>query len=263
MALRRCLTAVLVTLVAVATFGGTSAHAFTSEPIHVYCGTGNCWAFHEWAESSCSACTTIGTGWTSTVPEWKVPEDGYDQDVMDEGVWLINTTHANEATETGYVSGWWPYSTPRRWLPGLIPYGTKDGGGSVTDGQKGADSLVFGKSVAAWSYGTGDTSQVDENGALFWHYTQFPVIPLYRFNFAQGEVHATDCNSSGYNCSPWPWLNNCSPGTEFTLEYQTTGGTWMGWGTITVDYDTSGPYWANEVDADHYTNGGGSGFGCP
>ena len=70
--------------------------------------------FPAWAESTCAACTTTGPAWTSTTPlHWAVPKDAFDQDVMDEGVWLIDTTNGGEATEAGYVSGWWPYSKPR------------------------------------------------------------------------------------------------------------------------------------------------------
>lgn len=241
------------------TLGVTTALALPSEPVHQPCGSGGCWAFHAWAESTCGACTTTGTGWTSTTPlHWAVPKDAFDQDVMDEGVWLINTTNGGEATEAGYVSGWWPYSKPRTWLSGLRAYGTEENG---ANGVMSPNWMVANTSTNAWSYGSGTTSQIDQNGSLFWYYTLWPSIPLGRFNFAQGEVHATNCDAQGNNCSPYPWLNNCSPGEEFTVEYQAANGSWQGWSSLTTN--TFYPYWSNYVSADQYKNGGGLGYGCP
>jgi hypothetical protein len=261
---RRFAAGFVVALLCFAAFETSSSLAFTGETTHAYCGTGNCWAFHAWAESSCGACTTIGTGWTSTLPtSVLVQKDAYDQDVMDEGVWLISGSHpTTEATEAGYVAGFWPYASPPTWLgDNLYPYGTKNNGGSITDGQRGAVSMAKGAAVEAWAYGSGTTAQVDQNGTAFWSYTGFPSFTTPRFNFAQGEVHATDCDSSGNNCDPWPWLNNCSPGEEFTLEYETSAGTWEGWSSISVD--AYSPYWVTDIDADHFSNGGGYADGCP
>lgn len=240
------------------TLGVSTALALPSEPVHQPCGEGGCWAFHAWAESTCSACTTTGTGYLTTTPlHWAVPEDAYKLNVMDEGAWLINTSNAGEATETGFVSGWWTYSKPHTWLIGLRAYGTEKNG---ANGVMASTWLTANTATTAYSYESGTASQVDQNSAIVWVYSGWPSIPVGRFNFAQGEVHATNCDAEGDNCSPYPWLNNCSPGEEFTLEYAASG-SWHDWTSLTTD--DFYPYWSDYVDADQYTNGGGLGYGCP
>ena len=230
------------------------AMAYPPLPTHNPCGAGNCWQFHEYVYSACSGCTTTGTGWTSTVPSsWSVPQDGYHQDLMGEGVWLINTNNGGQSTEAGYVSGWWPYSSPPEWLGGLNPYGTDDNDPGLSYEHHGAASLTPGASVAAWVYSTGSTAQVDQSGQLFWSYNSFASIPLTRFNFAQGEVHATNCDGNGNNCNPHPWLNNCNPGETFQLEWQAPSGTGSFWGN--TQPGSYGPYWV-QANTSNYKNGG-------
>jgi hypothetical protein len=252
------LIALVVSVTVLATLGVSSALALPSEPVHQACGDGGCWAFHAWAESTCG-CTSTGTGWLGTTPlHWAVPKDQFDQDAMDEAAWLINTSNTNESTETGYVSGWWPYSLPARtWLSGLRAYGTEENG---ANGLMSSPWLSANTATSAYSYGSGADSQVDQNGVLFWDHTTWPSIPAGVFNFVQGEVHATNCDGEGDNCSPYGWLNNCSPGEEFTLEYAASG-SWHDWTSLTTD--DFYPYWSDYVNADHYTNGGGLGYGCP
>ena len=228
--------------------------AYPSLPTHTNCGTGNCWTFHAYTYSTCGACTTTGTGWTSTVPQqYSVTKDSYNQDVMDEGVWLINTNNGSQSTEAGYVSGWWPYSSPPLWIGGINPYGTENNDPNAASEQHGSTSLTLGANVAAWAYGSGTTAQIDQNTSLFWSYSSFNSIPLNRFNLAQSEVHETGCYSNGNNCTNSPWMGNGS-GQTFNLEYQASGGGWNSWGN-TNGQGMYSPYWAH-FNTTYYSNGG-------
>jgi hypothetical protein len=182
-----------------------------------------------------------------------VPEDAAKVDVMDEGVWLSSTTDFGSATETGYVSGWWPYTMPHTWLSGLRAYGTELNG---TNGVMSPNWMTYSSPISAWSQDTGDESLVWQDGSWFWEYDAWATITGGRFNFAQGEVHADGCDSNGNNCSPWPWMGNGS-GQGFVLEYENSSFVWQHWGNLTTgDYSSNSPYWSTWVSNYDYNNGG-------
>lgn len=88
-----------------------SRHVTTvSAHIAESCGSSCFETFAAAAISTCGACTTRGTAWTSTLPvTLSIPKDSQDFDSMDEAAWLTNLNDpTGEATETGYFAGWWP-----------------------------------------------------------------------------------------------------------------------------------------------------------
>jgi hypothetical protein len=229
----------------------TRPNAITmSASVATTCGY-NCFEdFGATATSTCGACTTRGTAYTSTLPtSHYVPEDNQMFDYMDEAVWLVSKTNpTTEATETGYWSGWWPYSDPPTWVAGLDPYGTEN------DGQSGAillSPMTGGKSIAAYSDQNGTSSAVySPIGTGVWGCNCWPTVPTPRYNYAQGEVKAE--NTAVYGL---PELNNCEPGEQFSMQYANgSTGAWGPWMSLTVA--ASPPYFATKQANNLYTNGG-------
>jgi hypothetical protein len=233
-----------------------------SEGVLASCGT-NCFEkTGAVAYSSCGSCTTTGTEMASTLPtQWSVPIDAEAFDVMDEAAWLINVNNANISTEVGYVSGWWSYSNPNYFEYGIMAYGTWDKG---TYGYASPNNLTGGSSFQAYVLNTGQDGQAYQSGSLFWNcHLCFPLVTTPRYNYSQGEIHAWDTDNlplNGVQPCPvhndcFPWLNNCSPGEQFTMSFTSSSGGWAHWGNIQQQAPAS-PYWMSKQNNYQWTNGG-------
>ena len=225
------------------------------------CGT-DCFAkYAAQAQSICGACTTAGTEEASTLPlHWSVPVDPYAYDVMNEAAWLINNNNGGNATESGYASGWWPYSNPNVFNYGLFAYGTGNNG-SPPYAFASPNYLTAGATDQAYVGNSGKDTISYQNGSVFWNCPNcMPVVNTPRSNWAQAEIHAWDTDNAGSpqpcpgQTSCFPWMNNCSPGEQFTMSYWNGSG-WAHWGNMLL-FSPGSAYWANVQASWLWTNGG-------
>lgn len=216
------------------------------------CGPGCRIAWHLLANSTCGSCTTIGTKYDlyGGVPNtWFVPQDTGDTDTMNEAAWLLNKNNSALGTEAGIFSGWWSYTSPSTWVPGLIGYATGDGG---NEGSADFVDLTENVPFEAVVTNTGRDTDIYQNGSLWFEcFECWPAVPTPRYNGSQAEVHAFDTDQDGF-----PWLGNCTDNTLFMSFQSAASGGWGQWGNLNLS-GASSPYWSSKQSAYEWSNGGG------
>ena len=244
-------------LLALATYVTIGPFTGSISTVSASCGQG---CFRDWelaAVSTCGACTTLGTEEDGYVPtSFSVTQDpiaGLDPgtDAMNEAAWLLNKNDSNQGTETGYFSGWWPYTEPHSWNGCIKAYGTYNNG---YDGSYNATCMTGGDNYYAYSDATGRESRVVQQGAVFWTCYCWPAVGTPRYNFAHGEVHAYSTDQYGT-----PWLGNGS-GQTFYMYFQSSSGGWGLWSSLTLEFtSTTGsisPYNYSKQNVYTWTNWG-------
>ena len=199
------------------------------------------------AVSTCGACTTLGTAEFGSLPsQWSVPQDPNQYDNMNEAAWLLQK-NSGAGTETGYFSGWWPYTNPASWVHTIVAYGT---GNAASIGFY-SNGLTSGASFNSYVDATGQESVFWQNGSIFWSCYCWSAIGTPRYNSAQGEIHASDTDQYGT-----PWLGNGS-GQTFNMEYQAASGSWNLWSSLTLqNAGALSPYWYTKQANWEWSNGG-------
>lgn len=222
------------------------------------CGSGCYQEWHLIAWSNCGSCTTLGTEEDGYIPSsWSVNEDppvGLDpgDNAMNNAAFLLNKNSNSVGTETGYFSGWWPYTQPHTWNHCIQAYGTYNNG---QDGSYYPTCMTADDSYIAYSDATGQESKMVMGGSIFWTCFCWPAVGTPRFNQAQGEVHAYDTDQYGF-----PWLGNGS-GQQFSMHFQSSSGGWGPWGNLNLRFYTPtgnsiSPYWYSQQNAYTWSDGG-------
>ena len=192
---------------------------------------------HWYGKAISGSGSTDGTRLDTTTPSsWSVAQNS----TSDEAAWIYSTNQSSSATETGYYSGYWPYSGG--FTNSLVPYDTT--GNGYYGWHWLTNPIPANTSLTLEAYGNTSNSIGDQ----FWGstgsqaFSNPQTLPSPRTNMGQGEVTSSTAS----------WMGGGS-GETFTA-YWGGSSAFYPWGSHN-DCQNS-PYWINSGGGNLYQNGG-------